>query len=245
MSNSDRTDLCVEPLGDRALVVRLGDCKAPADPQMMADTAELLRIVGPEWMEDAVSAYDTVTIVYDPVKVLASMSEAERSLRLPYEQTIAQVESLLHREHKHAAGRPRLIDIPVCYGGAYGPDLQEAAERAELSVQSFVELHASPEYTVAMIGFMPGFPYLTGLPRELSQPRKASPRSRVPAGSVGIAGGQTGIYPFSSPGGWQLIGRTPMELFRSAEEEPSLLRAGDRIRFVPIGKQQMEAWGDR
>ncbi|GEM_PF-65723 len=141
----------------------------------------------------------------------------------------------------------RLVLIPVCYGGAEGPDLEEAAQRAGLSAADYVELHSSTDYTVAMMGFMPGFPYLVGLPPQLAQPRRSEPRTRVPAGSVAVAAEQTGIYPVDAPGGWQLIGRTPLKLFDALAEDPALLRTGDRVRFVPISPEQRAgaegAWG--
>jgi KipI family sensor histidine kinase inhibitor len=132
-----------------------------------------------------------------------------------------------------AAGRT--VEIPVRYGGEYGPDLAECAARAGMDEAAFAAAHAAGAYSVALIGFMPGFPYLSGLDESLAQPRKDQPRPHVPAGSVGIAGMQTGIYPFSSPGGWQIIGRTSMRLFNPEDEQqPAALQAGDRVRFVPV-----------
>lgn len=124
--------------------------------------------------------------------------------------------------------------IPVCYGGENGPDLLEVAEATGLSPAEVVQLHSDAVYTVAAVGFSPGFPYLTGLPERLHVPRRATPRTAVPAGSVAIAGGQAGIYPFTSPGGWHVLGRTGMSLFDSQAERPALLKAGDRVRFVPV-----------
>ena len=127
----------------------------------------------------------------------------------------------------------RYIEIPVTYGGEAGPDLAEVARHSGLSDKQVVELHASVDYVVWFIGFQPGFPYLGSLPEQLHTPRRAEPRLLVPAGSVGIGGSQTGIYPLSTPGGWQLIGRTSVSLFDPKREEPILLRAGDTVRFVP------------
>lgn len=233
----------LEPLGDRALVARWTGDSESCNPVLMAAIASKLRAGGREWMIDVVSAFDTVTIVYDPVLLADMMTEAERAASTPYAQAFAYIQQLLKRTDEQLDRMAKVVDIPICYGGEYGPDLQEAAGRAGMSAAQFTERHASARYRVAMIGFMPGFPYLTGLPRELQQPRKSSPRSRVPAGSVGIAGMQTGIYPFSSPGGWQLIGRSPVVLFDVRQEEPSLLQAGDEVRFIPIDKKQLEAWG--
>lgn len=131
------------------------------------------------------------------------------------------------------AERPA-IEIPVCYGGACGPDLADVARHTALSPEHVIELHASAEYLVYFLGFSPGFPYLGGMPAELSTPRLPAPRKRVPAGSVAIGGAQTGIYPLESPGGWRLIGRTSLALFEPAAEPPARLAIGDRVRFVPV-----------
>ncbi|QYR22908.1 5-oxoprolinase subunit PxpB [Paenibacillus sp. sptzw28] len=232
----------VEPLGDRALVVRVPGRDLLNDWRVMAGIAECVQAARREWIVDVVAAYETVTIVYDPMRLAGLFPEE----RLPYERAAAEVLQILAVESAQPAAEARLIDIPVCYGGIYGPDLRESAARSELSEEHFIERHASGSYIVTMIGFMPGFPYLTGLPPQLAQPRKAAPRSRVPAGSVGIAGSQTGVYPLESPGGWQLIGRTPLKLFDYRRESPSLLQAGDRVRFVPIdGKRMADLEGSR
>ncbi|SFS49459.1 5-oxoprolinase subunit PxpB [Paenibacillus sp. BC26] len=220
----------IRPLGDRALVVYLDTEMHEGERWLLAaGMAELLREAGLTWLVDVVPAYDTVTVVY---------------ARFDYEQAAADVERiLLDTRHPHAV-EPRLIEIPVCYGGHYGPDLAACASRAGMTEASFVTCHAAAEYQVAMIGFMPGFPYLSGLPAELRQPRLARPRSSVPAGAVGIAGGQTGIYPLSTPGGWQLIGLTPLRLFDPKRAEPFLLRMGDKLRFVPISEQDLKEQGE-
>lgn len=128
---------------------------------------------------------------------------------------------------------PRQVEIPVVYGGAGGPDLAEVARAADLTSQQVVELHSSADYVVYFIGFQPGFPYLGGLDERLHTPRRAEPRLVVPGGSVGIGGSQTGIYPLAAPGGWQLIGHTPLSLFDPQQQPPTLLRPGDSVRFVP------------
>ncbi len=135
---------------------------------------------------------------------------------------------------------PTLVEIPVCYGGQFGADLEGVARHAGLPAAEVIRLHAQAEYVVAMVGFAPGFPYLAGMHEQLAAPRKTQPRALVPAGSVGIAGGQTGIYSIPTPGGWQLIGRTPRRLFHPQQENPSLLRAGDRVRFVPISAAEFD-----
>jgi KipI family sensor histidine kinase inhibitor len=127
-----------------------------------------------------------------------------------------------------------LVEIPVRYGGTYGPDLVDVAAHSGLSIEAVIELHVQPVYTVAMLGFAPGFAYLLGLPETLATPRLATPRLRVPPGSVGIADAQTGVYALKTPGGWRIIGRTDLALFDPARESPFTLQAGDRVRFIPL-----------
>ena len=133
---------------------------------------------------------------------------------------------------------PRTVEVPVCYGGDFGPDLTRVATQAKLSLEEVVKRHAKAEYRVHLIGFAPGFPYLGGLPKELVTPRHTKPRMEVPAGSVGIGGEQTGIYPQVTPGGWNLIGRTPLRLFRPEDDPPVLLQAGDIVKFRPVTPEE-------
>jgi inhibitor of KinA len=135
---------------------------------------------------------------------------------------------------------PREVEIPVCYGGDFGPDLREVAASRGLSPEQVIELHTSTSYLVYFLGFVPGFAYLGELPEALVTPRLGSPRKKVPAGSVGIAGNQTGVYPFETPGGWRLLGRTPLAMFRADREHLSVLSIGDRVRFVPILRELFE-----
>jgi inhibitor of KinA len=142
------------------------------------------------------------------------------------------------RMEKLPLSEPRLIEIPVCYGAEYGPDLKEVAELHGLTEARTIELHASATYLVYFLGFAPGFAYLGDVAEQLATPRLPSPRKSVPAGSVGIAGRQTGVYPISTPGGWRLLGRTPVKMFQPDRAQMSLLALGDRVRFVPIAPQQ-------
>jgi inhibitor of KinA len=135
----------------------------------------------------------------------------------------------------------RIVELPVCYCGELAPDLEEVARHANLSSGEVVTLHTATLYTVQMIGFTPGFPYLAGLDARLAVPRRAEPRLRVPAGSVGIGGEQTGVYPMATPGGWNLIGATPLSLFDPAREPAALLRIGDRVRFIAISRGEYDA----
>jgi inhibitor of KinA len=137
---------------------------------------------------------------------------------------------------------PRVVEIPVCYGGEFGPDLGYVAEHNQLSVEEVIEIHTSGQYLVYMIGFAPGFPYLGGMSERIMAPRRQSPRLAIPAGTVGIAGMQTGVYPIETPGGWQLIGRTPLALFRPQDNPPSLLQSGDIVRFCQISDKEYEEY---
>ncbi|AGI33578.1 TPA: 5-oxoprolinase subunit PxpB [Mannheimia haemolytica] len=145
---------------------------------------------------------------------------------------IQAVQQLWENDQAQAAQSPRLIEIPVHYGGEFGEDLFEVAQFHNTTPEEIIRRHTEPTYTVFMIGFQPGFPYLNGLPQNLHTPRRNVPRTKVPAGSVGIGGRQTGIYPFTSPGGWQLLGRTELPLFDIQHNPPTLLTAGDNVRFV-------------
>ena len=143
-------------------------------------------------------------------------------------------------ENAAAAEAPaeRVVEIPVCYGGKWGPDLADAALHCGLTPAQLVERHSRPRYLVYFLGFLPGFAYLGGLPPELAVPRRSVPRLSVPAGAVGIAGGQTGVYPLETPGGWQIIGQTPLRLYDPSRQPPSLLALGDHVQFVPLSPEE-------
>lgn len=145
---------------------------------------------------------------------------------------ITSIEQLWESYQAQASQTPRLIEIPVHYGGEFGEDLFDIAKFHQTTPEEIIRRHTEPTYTVFMIGFQAGFPYLNGLPENLHTPRRDVPRTKVPAGSVGIGGSQTGIYPFTSPGGWQLLGRTELPLFNIKQSPPTLLSAGDNVRFV-------------
>lgn len=209
------------PAGDSAIVVEYGD---GIDLRINARVRLLHRALGinrPVGVVETVPAYRSLMVHYDPI-VLS---------REALERWIAETAEHLPAE---SAAACRTVEIPVVYGGVAGPDLAAVAAHAGLDEGEAAGLHASVEYVVFMLGFMPGFPYLGGLPARIATPRLATPRTLVPAGSVGIAGAQTGIYPAESPGGWRLIGRTPVVLFDPRESPPALFEAGDRVRFTPV-----------
>jgi len=217
----------VEPLGDRALRVVLGQGIDPAVNRRVHQLAAVLRAL--PGLEELVPGYATLTVHYDPVAWA-------RGGRSPFAALIDELRAAWAAAGADAPPTPREVSIPVCYGGASGPDLAWVAGHCGLSEAEVVSRHCAPVYTVYLLGFAPGFPYLGGLDPALAAPRRATPRPSVPAGSVGIAGAQTGIYPLTTPGGWRIIGRTPEILFDPAAAEPCLLRPGDLIRFVPVAE---------
>ncbi|WP_163578976.1 5-oxoprolinase subunit PxpB [Gracilibacillus saliphilus] len=175
---------------------------------------------------EAVAGYRTITVYFDPLRI--SHREMKKVITAASEQN--QTEKI----------KSRLHHIPVCYDKTLGIDMAHVMKNKKLSWQKVVALHTTPTYNVSFLGFSPGFPFLTGMDQTLATPRKDKPRLEVPQGSVGIAGGQTGIYPSTSPGGWQIIGRTPVNLLPLADDRPTLLAPGDQIRFYPITKMEFE-----
>lgn len=209
------------PLGDSAVLVRFGDRPDTATfARVRAALRELQRnpLVG---QQELVPSYTDIAVVYD-----AEFHSRESFLEL--------IRDRLADLPTAAPAAGRLIEIPVRYGGEDGPDLADVARSAGMISADAAALHAASEYEVRMIGFAPGFGYLAGLPERLATPRLETPRLHVPAGSVGIAGGQTGVYPFDSPGGWRIIGRTSLRMFDPSREPAALLSVGDRVRFVPV-----------
>lgn len=211
-----------QQLGDNAITVRLA---GPADAESAARVAALARDLLDRRMDgviEIVPVYDSLTIFYDAVR-----ADADRVIEA-MSPLIAQLNAASPRFTEREA-----IEIPVRYGGEFGPDLDEVARRAGLSPREVIELHCSVTYTVGAVGFMPGFAYLLGMPARLHTPRRDSPRTRVPAGSVAIGGAQTGVYPSESPGGWNVIGRTAVAMFDPTATPPARLCVGDRVRFKP------------
>jgi inhibitor of KinA len=231
--------LKLSPLGDRAIVVQLGETIDEATHRLVRALCARLEESPVGGMMDYVPAYASVTVHYDPAH---SAGERAGGPGGPYDRVAAELTALLATPGMAAPPTPRLVEIPVRYGGDAGPDLEAVARSHGLTPEEVVRIHAGGEYLVYMIGFAPGFPYLGGLDERLATPRRATPRLLVPASSVGIAERQTGIYPIASPGGWQLIGRTPLRLFDPAAEFPTLLRMGDRIRFRAISDHELRRW---
>jgi len=227
-------DSRIEWLGDRALLLRLG---SGIDATLNARThvaAHALRAANLPGVVDIVPAYASLAVHYDPLVWHDIESELLPGERLA-ERVLALIDSIdLVGKRDAAESKQRIVEIPVCYGGDGGPDLADVARLAKLDEREVIARHSAGSYRVAMLGFAPGFPYLLGLNRSLHAPRRANPRTRVPAGSVAIGGAQTGIYPRELPGGWQIIGRTPLALFDAARDPPALLAPGQHVRFRAI-----------
>jgi inhibitor of KinA len=221
--------VAVEPLGDAAAVVHWPEIGEDAAAQNVTRLAAVLRNHWQHGYEAVVPAFASITVHYSPL--LLSWGEVDEHIRRALEDG-----------RNAAAAESRQVEIPVCYAAEFALDLPDVAVSHGLTAEQVITCHSNAAYTVRMIGFSPGFPYLAGLPAELTTPRRATPRLKVPAGSVAIGGRQTGIYSLETPGGWSVIGRTPMLMFRPDLNPPCLLRAGDRISFVPISIDQFHSW---
>lgn len=240
LTESDIPSVRLYPLGDAAVVVDFGDVIGEETHQQVRAFAAHLDKHIFEGLVEYVPAFTTVTVYYNPWII------SQKGNLNPY----TKVTGFLQRMLPYITGNGkeqerRLVEIPVLYGGGYGPDLAFVAAINELSQEEVIALHSQQDYLVYMIGFAPGFPYLGGLNPKIAAPRQESPRPVVPAGSVGIAGNQTGVYPLPTPGGWQLIGRTPVTLFNPNSTSPSLLHAGDLVRFVPITADEYQERKER
>lgn len=228
--------MLITALGDRALRVQIGEKIDEATLARVRAACAAIESAALPGMSELVPAYTTVTVHYDPAAVAAAGAAPDDlagSLGLRIEQALAKAE-------KVKPPKARRVEIAVCYGGEFGPDLARVAQQAKLSPEDVVRRHAKADYSVALVGFAPGFPYLIGLPEELATPRHAQPRTLVPAGSVGIAGAQTGIYSLATPGGWNLVGRAAVRLFDPLADPPATLQAGDRVKFREVARAEFE-----
>ena len=211
--------------GDSSLLIEFGNEISPEINQKIKTTVQLMKEQHIEGVVDIIPAFCSLLINYDP-RVIG------------YEELRNRMKALVKIEVKAEAGVKRVFEIPVCYGGEYGPDIENIAEHAGLSVEEVIKIHSSRDYLIYMLGFLPGFTYLGGLDERIHTPRLANPRLKINAGSVGIGGSQTGIYPLDSPGGWQLMGKTPVKTYDPEREVPILVEAGDYIRFVPVDEEE-------
>lgn len=211
--------------GDSSLLIEFGNEISPKINQKLTATVQLIKEQHIEGVVDMIPAFCSLLVNYDP-----------RVIR--YEELKERIKNLVKVDVKAQAGKKKVFEIPVCYGGEFGPDIENIAEHAGLSVEEVIEIHSSRDYLIYMLGFLPGFTYLGGLDERIHTPRLANPRVKINAGSVGIGGSQTGIYPLDSPGGWQLMGMTPVKTYDPDRETPILVEAGDYIRFVPVSEEE-------
>jgi KipI family sensor histidine kinase inhibitor len=216
-------------MGDRGLLLEFGDEISPEVNEKVRRMALAIQAESIEGMIETVPTYRSLLVLYNPL-ILPADELKKRLIRL--EEELKQT----------SFPDPKLTKIPVLYGGAYGPDLEGVARHHQISPEEVVRLHCSKPYFIYMIGFMPGFPYMGELPDTLITPRLKTPRLSVPAGSVAIAQKQTGIYPMESPGGWQIVGRTPIKLFDPEKDPPALLQMGDLVQFYPISEKEFQDW---
>lgn len=224
----------IYPTGDSAITIQWGEAITDDANQQVMKIFYSLQAIPLPFITDIIPAFNSITLVYDMIE----WHKQNNHITI-FEQIKNE---LIHRlqmpgEYENES---KLIRIPVCYHSDLGPDLEELTQFAQLTTENIIHLHCQPLYKVYMIGFLPGFPYMATVDPRIQMNRKATPRQHVPKGSVGIAGPQTGIYPLDSPGGWQLIGQTPIDLFDLSLENPCLLAPGDKVQFYPISLAEFE-----
>jgi KipI family sensor histidine kinase inhibitor len=230
------------PLGDSALIVRVVNNFA-RDPEASLNAVRaalrVLKAAAIPGVIELAPAYTTIGVFFDPVRIEPTAADDS-----PFDLLRTRIQSVLNASafEKEAEIEAPLLEIPVCYDRGLAPDLADVARVTGLAEAEVVCRHASATYRVACVGFIAGFPFLSGLPSELATPRRAVPRKEVPAGSVAIGGAQTGIYPRNSPGGWNVIGRTPLRLFDVQRDPPTTLQAGDHVRFRKISREEFDAF---
>lgn len=219
----------IQPMGDSAFVIRFGESISPQVHERVVGALHSLETCREDWVVDLVPGYASLMVIYD-------------ALRARPEDVRGWITEALPRARTESRDY-RVMEIPVWYHPSVGPDLEPLAQEKGLSVEALIGLHTQPEYLVYMLGFRPGFPFMGGLDPRLFASRLSTPRTVISAGSVGIGGQQTGVYPLKSPGGWRLLGRTPLRLFSPEAEHPFMLGVGDRVRFVSIGEARYRELG--
>ena len=228
------------PLGDSAITLDYGNIiDEPVNRKIIALFNHLQKNPFPGMVE-ALPAFSSLTVYYD-VALFKKMPDK----RSAYEQVKQKLEQELRYNFETNDIPSRLIRIPVCYEKEFAPDLETISAEKKITVDEIIHLHTTNKYRVYMLGFLPGFAYMGEVDERIAMPRLAQPRQKVTAGSIGIAGKQTGIYPLDSPGGWQIIGRTPLKLFEALNKEPTLLRAGDEVQFDSISRDEFENYQSR
>jgi KipI family sensor histidine kinase inhibitor len=216
-------------MGDRSLLVELGEEISPATNALVQDLMQRLESAAITGIRELAPAYRSLLVTYNPLVISSAALQS-------------RITAVAGDTRRLSAPASKLVTVPVIYGGTGGPDLESVAAHLRIGAEEVVRLHTGTVYRVYMIGFMPGYPYMGELPPALAMPRRRTPRTRVPKGSVGIAQRQTGIYPVDSPGGWQIIGWTPIELFDPHRRTPSLLEMGDTVKFEAVRPEEVDLW---
>jgi KipI family sensor histidine kinase inhibitor len=236
MPEVERPYLSFAPLGDRALLVEVGETVDQAVTARLRELAGRIAANNLAGVTDIVPSFCSIALHYEPMTVHDSADG-----RTPYDALVERLQLLLADVEERAPREGRLFEIPVVYGGELGEDLLSLAQSRGLTPEEASEIHSAPVYTVYMLGFAPGFAYMGPVDARLQEPRRSAPRAKVAAGSVALANEYTGIYPMDLPGGWHVIGRTPWRFFDAQRDPPALLAAGDRVRFVPISPADFDA----
>lgn len=213
------------PAGDQSLVMEFGNTISPRINGMIRNMVKAIDNSPIDGITELIPTYRSLQIFYNPLKI-------------DYTSLLGLLEKLENSLGDEASSFYRIFEIPTIYGGEYGPDIDFVSDHNNLSMEEVIEIHSSRDYLIYMLGFTPGFSYLGGMDERIATPRLENPRTKIPAGSTGIAGSQTGIYPIDSPGGWQLIGRTPIKLYNPEDDPPVLLKAGDYVRFKPVDEDE-------
>jgi inhibitor of KinA len=224
------------PLSEDSLIIYFGNSISPDIYRHVQKVCHALYENPFHGFIEAIPAYTTITVHYQ-----SQLIQSDH----PYSEVVTYIQKFLDRDLPYRKEKRRTLYIPVCYDEEFALDLKDICEQKRISPKELIAIHSRPIYEVYFIGFSPGFPFLRGLDERLQIPRKSTPRPKVLKGSVAIAGQQAGIYPASSPGGWNIIGRTPISLFQIHQKQPSRLRPGDLVKFYPISKEQFYAWEDK
>jgi len=233
----------IVPLGDSALVVRVREEFEDAPEETLDEVLrvfQLLQRAAIPGVVELAPAYTSVAVFFDPIAIAKASGTSDDV----FDWLASRIRGIVAagaRRRRKVRFRSRDIEIPVCYDPEFASDIDDVVRHTQLSATEIVDLHSTAKYRVACIGFVPGFTFLSGLPKNLATPRRDSPRKEISPGSVGIGGAQTGIYPLRSPGGWNLVGRTPLKLFDPAKNPPTLLHPGDRVRFRVITREEFAA----
>ncbi len=214
--------------GDKSIVVEFGNLISEEINKKVVSLMEAIENSDiNDFIDEMTPTYRSLMINYNPLKI-------------DFDSLLKEVKLLEKNIKSSGTIKKNIIEIPVLYGGEYGPDIENVAKHNNLSIEEVIKIHSEKEYLIYMLGFTPGFPYLGGMDERIETPRLKVPRTKIPEGSVGIASKQTGVYPIDSPGGWQLIGRTPLKLYDPDKESPILLKAGNYVKFVPITKEEFD-----